>query len=97
MPATCRIAHIPQTGELVVEVLKPAVTLEQGKPNSVFGPNGTAIVIHAGVDDYKTDPTGNAGGVSPAASSNSSRAQADSRRERRQVQLGSCLNRNERR
>ena len=68
--------HIPQTGELVVEVLKPAVTLEQGKPNSVFGPNGTAIVIHAGVDDYKTDPTGNAGGVSPAASSNSSRAQA---------------------
>ena len=37
----------------------PAMTLEQGKPNSVFGPNGTAIVIHAGVDDYKTDPTGN--------------------------------------
>ena len=54
--------HIPQSGELVVEVLNPAVTLEQGKPNSVFGPNGTAIVIHAGVDDYKTDPAGNAGG-----------------------------------
>ena len=54
--------HIPQSGELVAEVLNPAVTLEQGKPNSVFGPNGTAIVIHAGVDDYKTDPAGNAGG-----------------------------------
>ena len=54
--------HIPQSGELLVEVLNPAMTLEQGKPNSVFGPNGTAIVIHAGVDDYKTDPTGNAGG-----------------------------------
>jgi Cu-Zn family superoxide dismutase len=53
--------HIPQSGELVVEVLNPAITLEQGKPNSVFGPNGTAIVIHAGVDDYKTDPAGNAG------------------------------------
>jgi superoxide dismutase, Cu-Zn family len=39
-----------------------AAALEQGKPNSVFGPNGTAIVIHAGVDDYKTDPAGNAGG-----------------------------------
>ena len=23
--------------------------------------NGTAIVIHTGVDDYKTDPAGNAG------------------------------------
>ena len=54
--------HIPQSGELVVEVLNPAFTLEQGKPNSVFGPNRTAIVIYAGVDDYKTDPAGNAGG-----------------------------------
>ena len=43
--------HSPQSGELVVEVLNPAITLEQGKPNSVFGPNGTAIVIHAGVDE----------------------------------------------
>jgi Cu-Zn family superoxide dismutase len=36
--------------------------LEKGKPNSLFHPGGTALVIHAGVDDYKTDPTGNAGG-----------------------------------
>ncbi len=54
--------HVPQSGELVVEVVNTAVTLEPGKPNSLFGPNGTAIVIHAGVDDYKTDPAGNAGG-----------------------------------
>jgi Cu-Zn family superoxide dismutase len=27
----------------------------------VFGPNGTALVIHAGKDDYKSDPAGNAG------------------------------------
>jgi superoxide dismutase, Cu-Zn family len=54
--------HIPQNGELVGEVLNSAVTLERGKAQSVFGPNGTAIVIHAGVDDYKTDPAGNAGG-----------------------------------
>jgi superoxide dismutase, Cu-Zn family len=53
--------HIPQSGELVVEVLNVAITLERGKAHSVFGPNGTAIVIHAGVDDYKTDPAGNAG------------------------------------
>jgi superoxide dismutase, Cu-Zn family len=54
--------HIPASGELVVEVLNAAVTLEKGKANSLFGPEGTALVIHAAKDDYKTDPTGEAGG-----------------------------------
>lgn len=54
--------HIPASGELAVEVENAAITLEKGKPNSAFGPNGTALVIHAGKDDYKTDPTGDAGG-----------------------------------
>jgi Cu-Zn family superoxide dismutase len=54
--------HIPASGELSVDVVNAAVTLEKGKPNSVFGPDGTALVIHAGKDDYKTDPTGDAGG-----------------------------------
>jgi Cu-Zn family superoxide dismutase len=53
--------HIPQNGELSVEVLNTAITLEKGKPNSLFHPDGTAIVIHEGVDDYKSDPAGNAG------------------------------------
>lgn len=54
--------HIPADGALVVEVLNPAVTLEKGKPNSLHGPEGTALIVHAGKDDYKTDPTGDAGG-----------------------------------
>jgi Cu-Zn family superoxide dismutase len=53
--------HIPASGELMVEILNPSITLEKGKPNSVFQQNGTAIVIHAGKDDYKSDPAGNAG------------------------------------
>jgi len=30
-------------------------------PGSLFDGDGTAVVIHAGPDDYKTDPAGNSG------------------------------------
>ena len=53
--------HVPASGELQVQMLNTSVTLEKGKPNSLFGPNGTALVIHAVKDDYKPDPTGEAG------------------------------------
>jgi len=53
--------HVPQSGELMLEILNAGVTLEKGKPNSVFHDGGTAVVVHAGKDDYKTDPAGNAG------------------------------------
>ncbi|MGA2346031.1 MAG: superoxide dismutase family protein [Candidatus Sulfotelmatobacter sp.] len=36
------------------------VTLADG-PHSLFSNGGTAIVIHAKADDYKTDPSGNSG------------------------------------
>lgn len=54
--------HVPQNGDLTVEVLNAAITLEKGKPNSVYDADGSAIVIHAGGDDYKSDPAGDAGG-----------------------------------
>ena len=53
--------HIPSNGMLEVEVVNTAVTLDKGKPTSVFHPGGTSAVIHAGKDDYKSDPAGNAG------------------------------------
>jgi Cu-Zn family superoxide dismutase len=53
---------VPASGELKLEVVNTAVTLDKDKPNSVLKPDGTAIVIHAAADDYKTDPTGEAGG-----------------------------------
>jgi Cu-Zn family superoxide dismutase len=53
--------HIPQSGELKVEVVNGTITLEKGKPNSVLDGDGSSIVIHARADDYKSDPAGNAG------------------------------------
>lgn len=54
--------HVPQSGDLDIEIVNAAITLERGKPNSVFDDDGSALIIHAGKDDYKSDPTGEAGG-----------------------------------
>jgi Cu-Zn family superoxide dismutase len=53
--------HVPASGVLDLEVLNTSITLDKDKPNSVFHPGGTAIVIHAGKDDYASDPAGKAG------------------------------------
>jgi superoxide dismutase, Cu-Zn family len=54
--------HVPANGDLAVEILNADITLEKGRPNSVFDPDGSALVVHANADDYKSDPAGNAGG-----------------------------------
>jgi Copper/zinc superoxide dismutase (SODC) len=53
--------HIPPSGSLEVELVDTAITIDSVKPNSVFHPDRTAVVIHSGKDDYRTDPAGNAG------------------------------------
>jgi len=52
---------VPADGKLSVEILEPNVTLAAG-PRSLLDANGSALVIHAGKDDYTTDPSGEAGG-----------------------------------
>jgi len=53
--------HIPPTGALEIELVNPAIALDKSKPNSILHPGGASLVIHAGKDDYTTDPDGNAG------------------------------------
>jgi Cu-Zn family superoxide dismutase len=43
-----------------VEYLTDRVTLEDGE-TSLFDSDGSAIVIHEGLDDYRSDPAGDAG------------------------------------
>lgn len=51
--------HVPDSGKLKIEVLNPMVTLRGD--NAILDDNGSALVIHAGADDYKTNPSGDAG------------------------------------
>jgi superoxide dismutase, Cu-Zn family len=53
--------HVPETGEVRVELINAMVTLEEGQRNSLLGGDGTAFVIHAEADDYESQPAGDAG------------------------------------
>jgi Cu-Zn family superoxide dismutase len=53
--------HVPDSGTLNVEFFVPAVTLKKGTANTLYDDDGSAFVVHAGVDDYKSQPSGDAG------------------------------------
>jgi superoxide dismutase, Cu-Zn family len=52
---------VDSSGNASVAQVASSVTLGDAA-NSLFHEGGTAIVVHEKADDYKTDPTGNAGG-----------------------------------
>ncbi len=52
--------HIPREGRLTVEMFVQEATLGPG-PMSLLDGDGTALVIHEGADDHRTDPAGEAG------------------------------------
>jgi superoxide dismutase, Cu-Zn family len=55
-----RNINVGADGTAQQELTTDLVTLRDG-PNSVFDSDGTSLVIHAGPDDYRTDPSGQSG------------------------------------
>jgi len=52
---------VKKNGTANATVTDRMVTLSPSGANSLFANGGTALVVHASADDYKTDPAGNAG------------------------------------
>jgi Cu-Zn family superoxide dismutase len=51
---------VAANGTAQTTITNKNVTMDAG-PNSIFAGGGTALVIHSGADDGKTEPSGNAG------------------------------------
>ncbi len=54
--------HITDTAPRQIDVLNARVTLNPHGKTTVYDADGSAIVIHAGADDYTSQPSGAAGG-----------------------------------
>ena len=52
--------HIQEDGVLAIEYFTDAVTMGEGD-TTLFDADGSSIVLHAGPDDYHSDPAGHAG------------------------------------
>jgi len=53
--------QVGQDGTVNTTIRNPRVTLRQSEQASLIDGDGTAILIHAGEDDQRTDPSGDSG------------------------------------
>ena len=52
--------HVPEKSPMTMEFMAPQISLTRGK-NALFDADGSALVIHTGEDDYRSDPAGESG------------------------------------
>jgi Cu/Zn superoxide dismutase len=53
--------EVAEDGTISYQVTTDKVTLDPSAENSLAGPSGASIIIHAGEDDLETDPSGESG------------------------------------
>jgi len=53
--------HLPERGEHVVEMMAARLSLQPRAPGNLLDEDGSAVVVHAKPDDYKSQPSGKAG------------------------------------
>lgn len=53
--------HVSDSGSLMIEVFNPNISLTEGEDGYLFDDDGSAMMIHAGEDDYESQPSGDAG------------------------------------
>ncbi len=52
--------NVRSDGTAVADLYTTKVVIDGG-PNALLGGAGSAIVVHSGIDDYRSDPAGNSG------------------------------------
>ena len=53
--------HVPESGRVHAEHLATGITLQPNQTGTLFDDDGSALVIHARRDDYRTQPSGDSG------------------------------------
>jgi Cu-Zn family superoxide dismutase len=52
--------HVPENGSLKIDMFAPQMALKDGR-HALLDKDGATLMIHAKIDDYRTNPSGEAG------------------------------------